>query len=209
MTTVSREAQAIIDFVESTGLLYRITSVVRYPKVGARPRSYHEQKGTDGLGLAVDLAGTTPGINRATVIQMTALYHALLDLAPQLAELIYNAPGITVAVKDGRRVDGAAVYGPVTWADHRDHIHVAVPRGVFLTPLSHPLGTIPAGGAMAADDPNRTNVNAPIAGIAATPTGRGYWLVGMDGGVFAFGDAEYLGGLEYVKPDGRAWLPAE
>ena len=28
--------------------------------------------------------------------------------------------------------------------------------------------------------------------MAATPTGRGYWLVGADGGVFAFGDAELL-----------------
>jgi len=33
----------------------------------------------------------------------------------------------------------------------------------------------------------------PIVGMAATPTGRGYWLVGSDGGVFAFGDAPFLG----------------
>jgi hypothetical protein len=35
----------------------------------------------------------------------------------------------------------------------------------------------------------------PIIGIAATPTGRGYVLLGADGGVFAFGDAKYFGGL--------------
>jgi hypothetical protein len=29
--------------------------------------------------------------------------------------------------------------------------------------------------------------------MAATPTGGGYWLVGSDGGVFAFGDAAFLG----------------
>jgi predicted type IV restriction endonuclease len=28
---------------------------------------------------------------------------------------------------------------------------------------------------------------------AATPTGRGYWLVASDGGVFAFGDAGFFG----------------
>jgi hypothetical protein len=34
---------------------------------------------------------------------------------------------------------------------------------------------------------------APILGIAATPDGRGYWLVASDGGVFAFGDAGFMG----------------
>ncbi|MHB8221091.1 MAG: hypothetical protein ACYDHU_12340, partial [Acidimicrobiales bacterium] len=32
-----------------------------------------------------------------------------------------------------------------------------------------------------------------IVGIAPTPDGRGYWLVGADGGVFAFGDAGFAG----------------
>src|SRR4029077_15905464 len=53
---------------------------------------------------------------------------------------------------------------------------------------------------------------------AATPDGRGYWLVGSDGGVFAFGDARFFGsgtrgaqihaavGIE-PSPDGRGyWL---
>ena len=31
--------------------------------------------------------------------------------------------------------------------------------------------------------------NKPIVGMAATPTGRGYWLVASDGGIFTFGDA--------------------
>jgi hypothetical protein len=35
--------------------------------------------------------------------------------------------------------------------------------------------------------------DAPIVGISATPDGRGYWLVGADGGVFAFGDAVFYG----------------
>jgi hypothetical protein len=36
-------------------------------------------------------------------------------------------------------------------------------------------------------------LNASIAGIASTPSGKGYWLVGKDGGVFSFGNASYLG----------------
>ncbi len=34
---------------------------------------------------------------------------------------------------------------------------------------------------------------APIVGISATPDGGGYWLVGADGGVYAFGDAVFYG----------------
>ena len=32
-------------------------------------------------------------------------------------------------------------------------------------------------------------------GVAATPDGRGYWLVGSDGGVFTFGDAGFFGSM--------------
>jgi hypothetical protein len=33
----------------------------------------------------------------------------------------------------------------------------------------------------------------PIVAMAATPDGQGYWLVGSDGGVFAYGDATFYG----------------
>ncbi|WP_298344860.1 G1 family glutamic endopeptidase [Ferrimicrobium sp.] len=36
-------------------------------------------------------------------------------------------------------------------------------------------------------------LNAPIVGIAADPSGGGYWLVASDGGVFNFGNAPFLG----------------
>ena len=42
-------------------------------------------------------------------------------------------------------------------------------------------------------DVGGTDLNFPIVGIAATPTGRGYWLVATDGGVFSFGDARFFG----------------
>jgi hypothetical protein len=37
------------------------------------------------------------------------------------------------------------------------------------------------------------HLSKPIMGMAATPTGRGYWLVASDGGVFSFGDATFYG----------------
>ena len=43
----------------------------------------------------------------------------------------------------------------------------------------------------------------PIVGMAATVTGRGYWLVASDGGIFSFGDAAFYGStgnLHLVSP---------
>ena len=38
-------------------------------------------------------------------------------------------------------------------------------------------------------------LNKPVVGMAASPTGNGYWLVASDGGVFAFGDATFHGSM--------------
>ena len=46
-------------------------------------------------------------------------------------------------------------------------------------------------------------LNKPMVGMAATPTGRGYWLVAADGGIFSFGDAAFhgsMGGSVLNKP---------
>ena len=36
-------------------------------------------------------------------------------------------------------------------------------------------------------------LTAPVVDMAATPLGRGYWLIARDGGVFTFGDARFFG----------------
>jgi hypothetical protein len=38
-----------------------------------------------------------------------------------------------------------------------------------------------------------SHLNDPIVGMAAAPSGHGYWLVASDGGIFTFGDARFLG----------------
>lgn len=43
----------------------------------------------------------------------------------------------------------------------------------------------------------------PIVGMAATPDGKGYWMVARDGDIFAFGDAHFYGstgGVHLSKP---------
>lgn len=42
----------------------------------------------------------------------------------------------------------------------------------------------------------------PVA-IMATPTGQGYWLVGSDGGVFSFGDAQFFGSIPQLQQEGK------
>jgi hypothetical protein len=37
------------------------------------------------------------------------------------------------------------------------------------------------------------HLNQPIVGMAASPSGQGYWLAASDGGIFAFGDATFEG----------------
>jgi hypothetical protein len=39
-----------------------------------------------------------------------------------------------------------------------------------------------------------------FSGIASTPDGGGYWLVGVDGGVFAYGDASFYGSMGDHRP---------
>lgn len=44
-------------------------------------------------------------------------------------------------------------------------------------------------------DAAEEDLDSPIVGITATPSGEGYWLVAADGGVFTFGDACFYGSL--------------
>ncbi|MHB1582155.1 MAG: hypothetical protein ACYC0E_00195 [Acidimicrobiales bacterium] len=52
--------------------------------------------------------------------------------------------------------------------------------------------------------PTAGPLNQPIVGMSSTPDGGGYWLVASDGGLFAFGDAAFLGsmgGQPLAKPN--------
>lgn len=150
-------------------------------------------------GRAVDLAARSgPGIDTSELLSINEGVIQVLPLS-MISELIYGGPG-NVCVKNGKIVDGLRAYGPVVLSRHHNHVHLAV--------VSDFRYNAPEVEAMASDDPNRINLNAPIVGMAATPTGKGFWLVAADGGVFNFGDAPYIPvNVEYVKPDERAWLP--
>jgi ribosomal protein L24E len=44
-----------------------------------------------------------------------------------------------------------------------------------------------------------TPLAQPVVGMASTSTGRGYWLVARDGGIFSFGDAAFFGSTGAIR----------
>jgi peptidoglycan-N-acetylglucosamine deacetylase len=78
---------------------------------------------------------------------------------------------------------------------------VPICGGHFPGPVNH---DVPAFGSVAGVAPAAAvTSNRALLGAAATPSGRGYWTVASDGGVFAFGDAGFFGstgGLALNQP---------
>lgn len=121
------------------------------------------------------------------------------ERAPKIQQVEATRWLIAQLQRQGLLLPGADILG------HRDVYSTACP-GSKLYALLDAI-RIPWEGPMATDDPNRLNSNAPIVGGWPSKTGDGYYLVAADGGVFTFGDAQFMGNVEYVKPDGRDWLP--
>ena len=70
----------------------------------------------------------------------------------------------------------------------------ADPTGGYWT--ANPAGAVtPHGSASSFGSPalSGLQLSRPIVGMAATPDGRGYWLVASDGGIFNYGDATFYG----------------
>lgn len=145
---LSREVEALIAYVDSTGIPYRVTSTT-----GGRhaARSRHFQVGTDGDGLAVDFAGPKPGDTTA----MLRIFKALMQRHYQLQELIFWLPPETKYLVRRRVKVSPLVYGGQTLDAHRNHVHVSVALGTFLEPLRRKQVAMP-------DDPGLPNIAGPV-----------------------------------------------
>ncbi len=167
--------------------------------------------------LLVQSTATLPAGASMVVPPLTG--HSALALAPGALGtpygILYNG-GYEV----GMRLSGGPVAGalrpphpaihPVIWAtptpDHRGYWLGGADGGVFALGDANYYGSIPGldigssaperahiAGRSAPVDPH--TLNAPIVAMASTADGRGYWLAGADGGVFAFGDARFHGSM--------------
>jgi len=89
-----------------------------------------------------------------------------------------DAPTPGPPVTSNRPLVGAAAHGAGGYWE------VAADGGIFS------FGDAPFFGSMGGRP-----LNAPVAGMAATPSGGGYWEVAADGGIFSFGDAGFFGSM--------------
>jgi len=197
---------SLAQYLDDSGLPHRITSTTGGVHT---PGSYHY------LGEAIDAAGPTPSYDDAS---LHVIQNAFVFVADQLAELI--GPMEDLCIKNGNYF----LYDATTLAAHKNHVHVASTVDVvwprppeahmpIWTACSHPSW----GGYIEASDDGRVNAyDAPFHGsaldppplgvgrpltaeervtaIMPSPTGNGYWLCQVNGGILSFGDAVYHGG---------------
>lgn len=99
----------------------------------------------------------------------------------------------------GGSVDFDVTSAPPGWADYvaitptGSHCNGCYGTGYDLFRANGYLATL--GGPNAPGNVGTIALAAPITGAAFTTDDAGYWMVGADGGVFAFGDAPYEGSL--------------
>jgi hypothetical protein len=85
------------------------------------------------------------------------------------------------------------VVGIVPTADHGGYWLDASDGGVFSYGDTQFYGSIPGLGLHPAGSGLPNSLNAPIVGMVPSIDDDGYFMVGSDGGVFAFGDAHFAG----------------
>jgi hypothetical protein len=128
---ISDEDRSLMQYLRDAKAATRVDVVVTCTTDHAAGATRHLQRGTNGLGLAIDCRKRTRGLDIHK-----AVFDLFVPIETQLYELIYA--GASYNVKSGRRV------APYAVSSHRDHVHVAVNRGVFVrwpqpTPVPAPV----------------------------------------------------------------------
>lgn len=138
--------------------------------------------------------GAVHAFGAAPPVAATAGPAVALDSAPGGGLWLLRADGI-VEVRGSARHFGNVHLGSLAPGEHVASISgladgsgywVFTDRGRAMA-----FGAAPKG----LGDVSHLALNGPIVASTATPTGRGYYMIGSDGGVFAFGDAAFRGSM--------------
>lgn len=117
---ISDEDRALMRYLRDAKAATRVDVVVTCTTDHPAGATRHLQRGTNGLGLAIDCRKRTRGLDIHR-----AVFELFVPVETQLFELIYA--GASYNIKAGRRV------APYAASTHRDHVHAAVDRGVFVS----------------------------------------------------------------------------
>lgn len=176
---------------------------------------YHRSKGWDGIGYSfvVGPSGTVyEGRGERVGAHTEGANSTSFGLA-FLGTFTESTPTPAANLAAFDLLDHLVAVGALSPAfelrGHRDSAATQCPGDALYRTLANIRRLVAAPpGPRAQEQPVSTQpvyqVNASAVGIAATPTGQGYWILTADGGVFAFGDATYLGRVEAPLPASAA-----
>jgi len=147
------------------------------------------------------VGGVAP--NRGPLDRPTPVVLTGTDFGPDSTVTFGSVPSASVTVLSSTRISAVAPASaveavvPVTVSDRYG---TSAPGGPYRYDAGAGYWFVAAdGGVFAFGDAGffgstgSLRLNAPIVGMAPTPSGHGYWFVASDGGVFAFGDAGFFG----------------
>ena len=107
---------------------------------------------------------------------------------------LFNSPSNPATILKSPHSTHAGLYGeyigPASGVSFLQRVQKRLGQS---TSFSHPDSIFTFGDAVFRGSTGALRLNSPVVGMAATPSGRGYWLVAADGGVFSFGDAAFRG----------------
>jgi hypothetical protein len=132
-------------------------------------------------GIVTDVAGET-GAPAALHAGRGATFPSTITVSDEDAFVRIGAAGGSPVDTDTNAAD--FTYGSALYGSSRGYRLVGSDGGIFSfggAPFEGSMGGMP--------------LNAPVVGMAPTPTGNGYWEVAADGGIFAFGNAAFYGSM--------------
>ena len=163
-------------------------------------RKTHQLRHTESkrIGRRFGLSAAVFGIASVAVVVGTATAGLLSSQSAPHAT-VHSASHVSSHVSSHGAITGAARTTADTKAEISStysggHLMAADPSGGYWT-VNWVGAVTPHGGAPTLGSPAASGIKVakPIVGMAATPDGQGYWLVGTDGGVFSYGDAKFYG----------------